>query len=407
MAQAKPLDGIRIVDFSRVLAGPFCTALLADLGAEVIKIESPNGDDYRHVGPFKNGESALFLMANRGKKSVVIDLKSKDGPSVAQDLIANSDVVVENFRPEVARRLGVDYQAARKSNPKIVYLSISGFGQDGPLADRPSYDLIAQAMAGMMSVTGDPDGPPMRVGDALGDLAAGLYGAWGITTALFGRERTGQGQYLDVAMFDAIFSFLPTPFSVYQFTGDVPTRSGNRHLISAPFGSFHAEDGDVIIAVANNALFERLLSALEREDLREDPRFASDELRARHEPILRDIIEGWTTRHSVEKVVSRLDEFGVPVSPIWTVEQAANSAYSKYRQIFATMVHPNAGEVAVVEQPVHFSSVKRGGISRAPLLGEHTRSALRDAAGMAADRVRGLEEAGVVWAPPSAEPSSR
>lgn len=143
MAQVKPLDGIRIVDFSRVLAGPFCTALLADLGAEVIKIESPNGDDYRHVGPFKNGESALFLMANRGKKSVVIDLKSKDGPSVAQDLIANSDVVVENFRPDVARRLGVDYQAARKSNPKIVYLSISGFGRDGPLASRPSYDLIA------------------------------------------------------------------------------------------------------------------------------------------------------------------------------------------------------------------------------------------------------------------------
>ena len=274
-AQAKPLDGIRIVDFSRVMAGPFCTALLADLGAEVIKIESRTGDDYRHIGPFKNGESALFLSFNRGKKSVVIDLKSADGRAIAHDLIAHSDIVVENFRPGVARKLGIDYDAARRTNSRIIYLSISGFGQSGPLADRPSYDIIAQAMAGMMSMTGDPEGPAMRVGDALGDLAAGLYGAWGITTALFSRERTGAGQYLDIAMFDAIFSFLPTPFSMFMLTGASPTRSGNRHLLSAPFGSFCAADGEVIIAVANNALFDRLLDALERTDLRDDPRFVA------------------------------------------------------------------------------------------------------------------------------------
>ncbi len=398
MVQVKPLDGVRIVDFSRVLAGPFCTALLADLGAEVIKIESPGGDDYRHIGPFRDGESALFLSMNRGKKSVVIDLKSDDGKRLAHDLIAKGDVVVENFRPGVAAKLGVDYEAARRTNPRIVYLSISGFGQSGPLADRPSYDIIAQAMAGMMSMTGDPEGPPMRVGDALGDLAAGLYGAWGVTTALFGRERTGQGQYLDVAMFDAIFSFLPTPYSVLMLGGAAPTRSGNRHLLSAPFGSFRAGDGDVIIAVANNALFDRLLGAIGRQDLADDPRFASDETRCANEAPLREIIESWTRRHEVAAVVERLTECGVPASPIWTVEQAATSAHAAYRRLLAGMVHPNAGEIEVVEQPVHFSSVARGDLTPAPLLGEHTRSTLRDILGLDGARLDARGAAGAVSA---------
>ena len=398
MVQAKPLDGVRIVDFSRVMAGPFCTALLADLGAEVIKVESVAGDDYRHIGPFKNGESALFLSFNRGKKSIVIDLKADDGRELAHGLIANSDVVVENFRPGVARKLGIDYAAARQTNERIVYLSISGFGQAGPLADRPSYDIIAQAMAGMMDMTGDPAGPPMRVGDALGDLAAGLYGAWGVTAALFGRERTGVGQYVDIAMFDAIFSFLPTPFAMHMLTGASPTRSGNSHLLSAPFGSFRAKDGEVIIAVANNALFERLLDAVERADLRADPRFVSDEERKRNELQLRDIIESWTGRHSVEAVVSRLGEFGVPVSPIWTVEQAATSAHATCRELLARMVHPNAGEIAVIEQPVHFSTVPRGELAPAPQLGEHSRATLRDILGLDGDRIAALEAAGTISA---------
>jgi CoA:oxalate CoA-transferase len=396
MAQTKPLDGIRIVDFSRVMAGPFCTALLADLGAEVIKVESATGDDYRHIGPFRNGESALFLSFNRGKKSIVIDLKADDGREVAHGLIANSDVVVENFRPGVARKLGIDYDAARRINERIVYLSISGFGQEGPLADRPSYDIIAQAMAGMMSMTGDPDGPPMRVGDALGDLSAGLYGAWGVTAALFGRERTGEGRYLDIAMFDAIFSFLPTPFAMFMLAGASPVRSGNRHLLSAPFGSFRAADGDVIIAVANNALFERLLDAIERADLRDDPRFASDEERNRNELQLRDIIESWASSRSVEAVVDRLGAFGVPASPIWTVEQAATSAHAACRELLAQMVHPIAGDISVVEQPVHFSEVARGELGPAPLLGEHTRTTLRDILDLDDDRIAALEAAGTI-----------
>ena len=205
---------------------------------------------------------------NRGKRSVALDLKAPEGLEIARDLIARCEVLVENFRPGVAERLGISYEAARAINSGFVYLSISGFGQSGPLSRRPSYDLIAQAMAGMMSMTGEADGRATRVGDALGDLAAGLYGAWATAVALLGRERDGRGRHLDVAMFDAIFSFLPTPLSLFLFAGASPSRTGNHHAISTPFGSFRALDGDVIIAVANNALFHRLLAAMGRSDLR-------------------------------------------------------------------------------------------------------------------------------------------
>jgi CoA:oxalate CoA-transferase len=224
MPGADLLNGLRVLDFSRVLAGPFCTALLADLGAEVIKVEPPGGDDYRHIGPFKQGESALFLLMNRGKKSLTLNLKSARATALAQDLAGTSDVVVENFKPGVAGRLGVDHETLRAINPRLVYASISGFGQSGPLADRPAYDIIAQAMAGLMSVTGDPEGPPTRTGESMADLCGGLYAAWAITAALFARERSGQGRRIDVAMFDSIFSLLPTALAQYLYAGGTRSR---------------------------------------------------------------------------------------------------------------------------------------------------------------------------------------
>lgn len=384
MAGSPPLRGIRVLDFSRVLAGPFCTALLADVGAEVIKVEPPQGDDYRHIGPFAGGEGGLFLLMNRGKRSIGLDLKTREGLAIAQRLAAECDVLVENFRPGVADRLGIGYEAIRAINPRIVYLSISGFGQEGPFAKRPSYDLIAQAMAGMMSMTGDPDGAPTRVGDALGDLSAGLYGAWGIAVALLGRVRDGQGRRLDVAMFDAIFSLLPTPLSLMQFGGASPTRTGNHHAISTPFGSFSARDGEVIVAVANNGLFARLCTAMEQPGLAADPRFVTDSLRTQNAPALRALIGQWTATKTVAEIVALLDEFGVPASPIWSIEEAAASTHVAFRKLFADTLHPSAGPVRVVEQPVHISDLPRGELAPAPLLGEHTDAILQDVLGLAA-----------------------
>lgn len=396
MAVPRPLEGIRILDFSRVLAGPFCTALLADVGAEVIKVEPPQGDDYRHVGPFVGGEGGLFLLMNRGKRSIALDLKSPEGLEIARNLMAKCDVVVENFRPGVAERLGIGYEAAKAINPGIVYLSISGFGQAGPLAARPSYDLIAQAMAGMMSMTGDPAGPPMRVGDALGDLVSGLYGAWAIAIALLGRVRHGVGRHLDVAMFDAIFSFLPTPISMMLFAGASPTRTGNHHAISTPFGSFRAKDGDVIIAVANNGLFARLVGVMGRPELADEPRFDSDTNRTLNAVELRALIEDWTSSLSVEEVVGRLDAAGVPASPIWSLEQAASSAHVTFRRLFADIDHPTAGQVRLMEQPVHMSDMPRGAMSPPPLLGEHTDAILGELLQLSPERRAELRAAKII-----------
>lgn len=392
----KPLDGLRVLDFSRVMAGPFCTVLLADLGAEVIKVESTQGDDYRHVGPFKDGESGLFVFMNRGKKSITVDLKAPAGRDIIHGLARRADIVVENFRPGVTTRLGIDYATLKAVNPKLVYLSISGFGQAGPLAHRPAYDLIAQAMAGLMSMTGEPERPPMRVGEAYGDLVSGLYGAWAIMAAMFARERKGEGCYLDIAMFDALFSLLPTALSIYLFTGQMPLRNGNQHLISTPFGSFRARDGHVIIAVANNALFVKLAAAIGQPELANDERFASDETRTHHEPALRAIIESWTRTRSVANVVETLNAAAVPASPIWTVDQATKSDQASYRQLLATVQHPRLGAILVPEQPVHISGSERGRLAASPELGQHTDEVLTTVLGYDAEGIAELRAQKVI-----------
>jgi CoA:oxalate CoA-transferase len=394
--QPRPLEGLRILDFSRVLAGPFCSALLADVGAEVVKIEAPGGDDYRHIGPFKNGESALFMLINRGKRSVVVDLKSPDGTGLVHELAAISDVVVENYRPGVAARLGIDYPSLSKTNPQLVYASVSGFGQSGPMAERPSYDIIAQALSGMMSVTGEADGPPMRTGEPMGDLCAGLFAAWGIMVALYARHRHGHGSHVDVAMFDTLLSLLPTSLAQLLYAGDKPVRTGNRHPLSSPFGSFEAGDGHVIIAVANNALFERLAKAMAMPELVDDPRFVSDEERTRHEPMLRDILESWTRDKSVAEIVAILDDHAVPAAPIWNVEQAVSSAQTAFRQLLVDGEHPVAGSIRMMEQPVHYSGVERGKLERSPLLGEHTNAVLSEWLNADATRIELLRQNKVI-----------
>ncbi|KPB22127.1 L-carnitine dehydratase/bile acid-inducible protein F [Pseudomonas amygdali pv. sesami] len=369
-ASAGPLTGLRVVDFTRVLSGPFSTALLADLGAEVIKIESPGGDDYRHVGPFVEGSSALFAFANRGKKSVVLDLKKPEDLSAARQLASTADIVVENFRPGVADRLGIGYESLRSLNEKLIYASISGFGQHSPFKEKPAYDLVVQALTGLMSINGDADGPPMIVGEAFGDLTAGLFASWAILAAVVQRNANGKGCQIDVSMFDSLLTLMPTAAASYLVSGKAPTRTGNRHPFSAPFGAFAAHDGNVVIAVLNNKLFEQFALIIGRPDLSRDPRFQSDELRGINEAERRTAIEAWSQSRSVASIVQVLEKTGIPCAAIEDVANAVDGPQAVARSLFRK---GNVGELEMrlPEQPVHFSTMSRGQPTVVPGLGQH------------------------------------
>ena len=372
-AEQPPLAGLRVLDLSRMLAGPFCAALLADLGAEVIKIEPPGrGDDARHFQPYRAGESAYFMLINRGKKSITLNLKEPRAVEMLHRLTGTADVVVENFRPGVAARLGADYPTLARINPRLVYASITGFGQHGPLAQRPAYDIIAQAMSGLMSTTGTADGPPTRTGESIGDLVAGLYASWGILAALRSRERTGAGQHLDIAMTDSLFSMMLTALSFQLYTGESPGRIGNRHPMSSPFDTYQAKDGHVVIATAGDPMFSRCASAMGMPALAADPRFTTDELRTANEPALRVIILEWTGARTVAEAVAALDAAGVPASPVLSVAQAVASEQVAARGLLTTADHPVAGEIPLVRQPVLFSAAPPGPVAPPPTLGEHT-----------------------------------
>ena len=312
----KPLAGIRVLDLSRVLAGPYCTALMADLGAEVIKIEPPAGDDYRHIGPFKDGESALFTLNNRGKKSLVLNLKDAADLAIAQDLAGRVDVVVENFRPGVAAKLGLGAEALRASHPGLVYCSISGFGQQGPFRDLPAYDLVVQAMTGLMAGTGEEGGAPLKTGESVADLIAGLFASWSIMAALVQRAATGQGATLDIAMYDALFSMLTTSHALHFYAGQAPQRVGNRHPLSTPFGCYGTRDGQAVIAVLSSRQFAALAGLIGAPDAADDPRFASDESRTAHEPAIKALIENWSRQLTTEQAVAALAGAGIPTAPI-------------------------------------------------------------------------------------------
>lgn len=364
-----PLSGIVVLDLSRVLAGPYCTALLADLGADIIKLEPPTGDDYRHIGPFKDGESALFTLNNRGKKSIVLDLKVPADLELARALAARADVVVENFRPGVAARLGLGAAALRGVNPRLIYCSISGFGQEGPFRDLPAYDLVVQAMTGLMSATGEDGGAPLKVGESIADLAAGLFASWSIMAALVQRQRTGKGATLDVAMYDALFSMLTTSHAQYFFGGALPRRVGNRHPLSTPFGCFRTRDGQVVIAVLSGTQFQRLAGLIGKPGLADDKRFATDTSRTEHEPALRALIEEWSSARTTEEAVAQLAAADLPAAPIWDIAQAAGNEHATARGLVSRLAHPVLGAAPVVGQPVRFDGAKPLATAAAPRLG--------------------------------------
>lgn len=371
MTVLPPLDGVRVVDLSRVLAGPFCTALLADAGADVVKIESKAGEDSRHLGPFRDGESIYFNVLNRGKRSIALDLKDPEDRESLLQLIADADVVVENFRPGVTSRLGIDYEAARARNPKIVYASISGFGQEGPMSGAAAYDLVVQALSGVMSITGTEESGPTRLGESFGDTITGVFAAWGISTALLAARTTGQGQHLDVAMFDSMLAMLPTAHSQLQASGETPKRVGNRHPVSTPFDTYRADDGLFVLAIASEKGFQTLARTMGREELITDPRFTEDALRTENEPALRKEIEAWAAGRTVAEVLDLLDTAGLAGSEVWDVQQALGSEQARYRGVVETFEHPKAGTVSYVRQPVVFGDSARPAVRRSPLLDEH------------------------------------
>ena len=333
-AKDGPLSGITVLDFSRVLAGPYCTMILADLGARVIKVEKiGTGDDTRAFGPFVDGESAYFMCFNRGKESIVLDIKSPRDRELLERLLDEADVVVENFRPGVMDRLGYGADRLAKTHPHIVYASISGFGHTGPFSDLPGYDMVVQAMGGVMSLTGWPDAPPARVGTSFGDLGAALFAAVGIVSALYKRTRNAQGGRVDIGMLDCQAALMETALARFDVEGKVPTRTGDSHPSLAPFESFAAKDARFIIAAGNDTLFMLMVDALGAPELALDPRFMTNDLRCRNRPDMVTAIEALTEAEPMEHWIEKLNAAGVPCSPINTIDKLFDHPQLKARNM--------------------------------------------------------------------------
>ena len=391
------LDGVRILDLTRVMSGPFCTAMLADLGAEVIKIEMPGfGEEGRHFAPFKDDLSTYFMLLNRGKKSVALNLKDAEAVALARDLAARSDVVVENFRPGVAARLGLDHETLRGADSKLVYASISGFGQEGPLSNWPAFDLVIQAMSGLMSITGERDGRAMAVGESFADVATGMFASWGILAALFDRERTGEGRYLDVAMLDSVFSMLLTGLSRQLYTGSDARRVGNRHPETYPVDSFSARDGDFVLVGFSDGAFRAIAQAIGRPELADDPRFADNKARNAHEADLRALIEAWAAGRSRAEAVEALQAAGVPSGPVWSLGDVAASQHAAARGLVTRGRNTVLGDIPLVRQPVHFHGAETPAAQRAPLIGEDTDDVLSSLLGLDAGRIADLRNKKVI-----------
>ncbi len=393
----KPLDGIRVVDLSRVLAGPYCTLLLADMGAEVLKVEEPaRGDDTRAWPPFAGGESTYFMSVNRGKKSLTLNIKADDGKAILRRLLASTDVLLENFRPGTLERLGFGYETARVLNPRLVYCSISGFGESGPEAGRPGYDLIVQGESGLMDLTGFPDGPPVKTGNSIADLAAGTMAAHGIVLALFARERTGVGQRVEIAMLEVMASLLTYQGQAYLSTGVSPRRKGNQHPSIVPYEVFPAADGYLTVGVANNSLWARFCQALDRPDLAGDPRFDTEARRVENRETLVPLLEAHLRTAPAAEWLERLGRAGVPAGKINTVGEALGSRQLAARGAIVPITHPTAGTMRMVGPAIRLHGTPGEAAAPAPLLGEHTDEVLTKVLGYSTEAIAGLRASGVV-----------
>jgi len=372
-----PLTGIRIVDLTRVVAGPFCTMMLGDMGAEVLKIEEPrHGDDSRAWAPFIEGTGSFFLALNRSKKSVALDLKTPDGAEALTRLIETADVLIENFRPGSLAELGFDYASVSALNPRLIYCSISGYGQSGPSSQLPGYDAVLQGEAGIMDMTGFQGGEPTRVGVAITDYLAGLYATQGILLALNDRHTSGLGQHVDISLFEAMLSVMRLPMSVLLATGQTPTRVGNDHLNIAPYQPLRARDGLIIVAVANPALWVRFCDAMERPEWRDDPRFKTNTDRVANRDVLKAAIEVAFQELTVDELTRRFQAKNVPCGRVRSISEALEHPQVGPREIVMAQQHPQIGTVETLAPVVRLSRTPADVRLPPPGLGEHTREVL-------------------------------
>lgn len=392
------LNNVRILDLSRVLAGPYCSMILADLGAEVIKVEIPNrGDDSRAFPPFKRGESLYYVNLNRGKKSITINLKHPEGRHIFLGLVRCCDVLLENFRPGTMERLGLGYDTLREVNPRLIYASISGFGKIGPYRDRAAYDIVAQAMGGLLSVTGWPDSPPTRVGTAIGDVLAALFCCIGILAALWIREQTERGQLIDISLVDSVFASLENIPQRYFVEGVIPGRIGNRYEFVYPYDSFRAKDGWVILGVANDEIWRRFLEASGLRRLAHDERFTTNARRVEHHKALREEIENWTYRREVKEIVDLLNRYGVPAASIYTVREVAEDLHiAVTREMVVEIAQRGLGRVKLLGSPIKMSETKPRPRGPAPSLGEDTEEVLRGLLGLDEVEIERLRKVGAL-----------
>jgi glutaryl-CoA transferase len=392
---AAPLDGITVLDLSRVLSGPYCTMLLGDMGARVIKVEQPGkGDDTRGWGPpFVDGESAYFLSINRNKESITLDFKKSAGRTVLDRLIANSDVLVENFRPGTLSKLGLDYAALAPKHPKLIYCSISGFGHSGPRRNEPGYDAVIQAEGGLMSVTGAADGPPYRLGVAIGDIVTGIFAAQGVLLALLSRHRTGQGQFVDIGMLDSVAALLSYQASIFFATGSAPQRIGNRHPTIVPYETFTASDGDFVLAVGNDDQWRRFcrVAGLDR-----DERFETNRQRVMRYDELRPILTECIRRHTRQHWIEQLNKAGVPCGSVRDLKEVFTDPQLDARQMIARAEHATIGAIRLLGLPIKLSQTPGSVRTAPPTLGQHTDAVLQKDLGLSVAEISALREAAAI-----------
>lgn len=404
---AGPLEGIRVVDLTRILAGPSCTQILGDLGADVIKIEMPNtGDDTRRWGPpfWKDGdgntteESAYFSCANRNKRSITVNISAPEGQDLIRRLIAESDVLVENFKFGGLAKYGLAYDDLKDSNPQLVYCSITGFGHTGPYAKRPGYDVLMQGMGGIMSVTGAADGEPQKCGVPISDLMAGMYAAVSINAALRHREITGKGQAIDIGMLDTTIAMMANQALNYLASGEVPPRLGNEHPNIAPYQVFPTADGNIIVACGSEQQFQRLCEIMERPDIPKDPRFEVNKKRLAHRPELVDVLNPIFTSKPSAYWLDVLEKNSISCGPINTLDQTFADPHVKARGMRIEMQHPATGSapVALVASPIRLSETEVEYRHAPPLLGQHTDEVLQDVLDIGADEIAAMRESGTI-----------
>lgn len=392
------LDGIVVLDLGRVLACPYAATMMADMGATVIKIENPKGgDDTRKMGPFVNGNSVYYANFNRGKVGVTLNLKEPEGKEIFKEMVKKADVVLENYRPGTMEKLGLGYDVLKEVNPGIIYGSISGFGHTGPLSKRAGYDIVGQAMGGLMSTTGWPDGPATRTGTPMGDVLGALNMTVGVLAALVNKQRTGKGEKVDVALVDSVAAAMENITMIYQSTGRIPQRIGNRYESTYPYDTFPTKDGDVVIAAGNNKLYAILCDVMGKPELKTDPRFAEVKDRVANHVAMREIIVPWTKQHTIDEVDKLLNDAGCPACPVNTLDRlVVDPQIAGARGMFPTIDQPGIGELQITAIPAHTTRTSTAPRKAAPLLGENNADVYGKLLGLDEAKLADLKAKGVI-----------